>query len=263
MVMWTILFTLIFQVFLFRTALCQGKQRGSTDEQSPQNEPNYYAIYEAIDTLTSLTPHRTFYELLGVHPEASSDEVGRAFRRAALLHHPDKLRDQGKWNARAERLSMVIQFAGNQLRSEQGRREYDWVLNKAPAWHRQTVYVMRKLAPTSKLTIPQVVVIVIGFTVGMQLVAQWISYAVACYMIMSSRSALKRMGEKEVKRIRKRMVGADPSFVAMNNSAYHTILLADSSPPPFPSPLQIWIIQVPLFILQSLVAPLCRKAKTA
>lgn len=251
--MWSLVVLVLFQVFLFLLSPCHGRRE----------EPNYYGIYEAIETMTSLTPHRTFYELLGVSPEASSDEISRAYRRLAVQYHPDKLRVQGKWNERMERLSNLVQFAGNQLRDEQSKRDYDWVLNEAPAWHRQTVYVMRRLVPSSKLTVKQVLLITVAFGVGLQLVAQWIGYAVAWYMILSSRWALKRMGDKEVKRLRKRMVGVEPSFMAMNNSAYHTILLADSAPPSLPSPLRLWIIQAPLSLLQSLARLIPSKAKTS
>jgi curved DNA-binding protein CbpA len=226
---------------------CQDEDGKSRDDS------HYYDIYEAIDTLTKLTPHRTFYELLGVSPDAPDEVVGRAFRRTSVMYHPDKLRVQGKSDERTERLSKLVQAVGSLLRTEKGRRDYDWVLNEAPAWHRQSVYVLRKLVPTTKVSVRQVIIIVLSFSVGLQLIWHWCSYAAAWYMILSSRWSVRSMGKKEVERMRKRNINADPTFVAMNNSTYHTVMLADSPPPPIPNPLKLWIFQLPLFLTKPLI----------
>jgi DnaJ family protein A protein 5 len=34
-----------------------------------------------------------YYELLGIEESANSDEIKKAFRRLALVHHPDKNKD--------------------------------------------------------------------------------------------------------------------------------------------------------------------------
>lgn len=233
-------------------ALCFGDGEGDGDGEGSKSEPNYYSIYEAIDTLTTLTPHQTFYEFLGVSPQATDDDVSRAFRRNSVLYHPDKLRHTGKWDERTERLSKLLQFVGSLLRTEKGRRDYNWILNEAPAWHRQTHYVLRKFVPSSKLSIQQLVFVVLAFSIGLQFFAQWIMFAVAWYMIWSSRRAVKAMGEKEVKHLKRKMVGADPAFLTMTNSSYHTILLANGPAPHLPNPLALWVFTLPLWVARRL-----------
>lgn len=38
---------------------------------------------------------KTYYELLDVAPQASSDEIKRAFRREIARYHPDKVQHLG------------------------------------------------------------------------------------------------------------------------------------------------------------------------
>lgn len=40
---------------------------------------------------------RDYYEVLGVKKDASADELKKAFRRAAIEHHPDKGGDEAKF----------------------------------------------------------------------------------------------------------------------------------------------------------------------
>ena len=65
--------------------------------------------------------HRDYYEVLGVHPEATEDEVRKAYRRLALRWHPD--RNPGSADA-AERFKEISEAYA--VLTNRGRRvEYD------------------------------------------------------------------------------------------------------------------------------------------
>jgi hypothetical protein len=61
----------------------------------------------------------TLYDLLGVSPDASADEVRAAYRRAARAHHPDRHGDA------ASAQMADINHAWRMLGDERRRREYD------------------------------------------------------------------------------------------------------------------------------------------
>nr|MCW1908361.1 DnaJ domain-containing protein [Candidatus Saccharibacteria bacterium] len=60
---------------------------------------------------------RDYYEVLGVGKEASADEIKKAFRRAAIEHHPDKGGDESKFKE--------INEAYEVLKDESKRKRYD------------------------------------------------------------------------------------------------------------------------------------------
>src|SRR5215204_1884238 len=60
---------------------------------------------------------RDYYEVLGVGKNASADELKKAFRRAAIEHHPDKGGDEVKFKE--------INEAYEVLKDDKKRQRYD------------------------------------------------------------------------------------------------------------------------------------------
>lgn len=71
---------------------------------------------------------RNYYELLGVHPGASTEEVKRAFFSKSKELHPDRDPGNPTLHSRFVELSEAYQV----LSREQSRREYDYQLRSAP-----------------------------------------------------------------------------------------------------------------------------------
>ena len=65
---------------------------------------------------------QSYYDVLGVTREATPDEIKRAYRRLALLHHPDK--NVGNAQAAAERFKLVSE-AYQVLENRETRIQYD------------------------------------------------------------------------------------------------------------------------------------------
>ena len=60
---------------------------------------------------------RDYYEVLGVSRNASADEIKKAFRKAAIEHHPDRGGDEQKFKE--------INEAYEVLKDDQKRKRYD------------------------------------------------------------------------------------------------------------------------------------------
>jgi curved DNA-binding protein CbpA len=74
-----------------------------------------------------MTDRRSFYEILGVDPVASQDQIKTAFRRLARERHPDRFR--GAARAQAERDFQGITEAYNVLNDPKQRARYDQTLS--------------------------------------------------------------------------------------------------------------------------------------
>src|SRR3954470_1962748 len=63
------------------------------------------------------TTKRDYYEILGVNKNASADEIKKAFRKAAVEHHPDRGGDEAKFKE--------INEAYEVLKDTEKRKRYD------------------------------------------------------------------------------------------------------------------------------------------
>ena len=63
------------------------------------------------------------FEVLGVAPDASDDEVRRAYRELALLHHPDRAGDEA--GGGDEAAFVRVQHAYEAIREPEARRKLD------------------------------------------------------------------------------------------------------------------------------------------
>jgi molecular chaperone DnaJ len=64
-----------------------------------------------------MATQRDYYEILGVKKDASTDEIKKAFRRAAVEHHPDRGGDEAKFKE--------VNEAYEVLKDESKRKRYD------------------------------------------------------------------------------------------------------------------------------------------
>lgn len=75
----------------------------------------------------------SYYEILGVGPEASLDEIKRSFRSLAMRHHPDKNKNSEESRIRF----MKIVEAYEVLSDVNSRRTYDGTSrgrDRSPGW---------------------------------------------------------------------------------------------------------------------------------
>lgn len=188
---------LLFAILSLLAIQATQEKQGKKEEEEDLN--NDYEIYEAIQSMKKLTGHEDFYELLGVSSKATTEEIGKAFRKASINYHPDR---KGKAMLPMFKL---IQYASDLLRDQKRRARYEWLLHEAPAWHRGSVYSIRKFVQNSKVSLKQFWILLFFFSLGGQFLTQWLAYLVHVGRAMLARKHLGQLGEKEVKRIRKKL----------------------------------------------------------
>lgn len=95
---------------------------------------------------------KNHYELLGITPTSSPDEIKKAFRKLALQYHPDKTAN----NKAATEFFKLLNEANTTLSDPEKRFEYDKTLRTtAPGPKPQTTQSPAKTKTTQKRRVPQ------------------------------------------------------------------------------------------------------------
>lgn len=231
-----------------------------------------YEIYELIDRLNKLKPeHSTLYDLLGVKPSASSDEISRQFRRLSFPFHPDKT--QG--DLEAKKMFTLYSGASQVLKVPETRKRYEWILHEAPPWHRSQVYLIQKLqkraaargAGGEKMRGNEMSVlglfafITLSLTLA-QLIIQWTRFLINRYWIWSGTRALKSIPSQELKRMEKKAQRSDLTFLAHVDANFVNLQAARSQPLPFPLPTDLFIFALPINLVKYILSPFLKKEES-
>ena len=238
----------------------------ASDSESGSREPDYdYEIYELIDRMNKLTPaYSTFYELLQVTPSSSNDEVSRQFRRLAFQYHPDKNSD-----SKAHALFKLYSGAAHVLKDEAQRARYEWILNEASPWHRSQVYMMHKLHRrrqrksdgefVPEISLYGILVFIVVALTATQLIVQWSRFAVNRYWIWSGNRGLKSIPAKEMRRMERKAMKNDLTYLAYLDSNFETMAAARTQPLAIPQPTDLFILALPLAIVNLIISTIFKR----
>ncbi|KAG8346381.1 DnaJ domain [Trypanosoma vivax] len=106
-------------------AICEEEENNTGNRDA---EFSSDAHSETSDTTYKYPPGRCgidFYDVLGVKPTASSEEIKKAYRRAALKYHPDKVSQCDEEQSSALEKMSALNEAYETLSSYSKRKQYD------------------------------------------------------------------------------------------------------------------------------------------
>lgn len=243
---------------IFPAVFVSSQEAGGEGEERKSPADFDYEIYELIDRLNQLKPqHSTLYDLLNVKPSASSEEISRQFRRLGFAYHPDKT--QG--DLEAKKMFNLYSGASQVLKVPESRKRYEWILNEAPPWHRSQVYLIRKLktggefrkSGRKEVSVAGFLAFVFCFMIMVQLIMQWVRFLLNRYWIWSGQRALKSIPAQELRRMEKKAQRSDLTFLANVDANYENLQAARSVPLSIPKPTDLFIFQIPLSLVHSLI----------
>jgi len=79
----------------------------------------------------------TYYDKFGLKQEASLDEIRKAYRRLAIKYHPDKNKNDDKYNNLFKNINYMYEI----LLDPTKRKEYDISINVQSDYHQEKTYV--------------------------------------------------------------------------------------------------------------------------
>lgn len=264
--MYAVVLIVLLAVVLLPLITCNS--HGEGQERKPSDYD--YEIYELIDRLNKLKPqHSTLYDLLGVKPSATPEELSRQFRRLSFPYHPDKT--QG--DLEAKKMFTLYSGASQVLKVPETRKRYEWILHEAPPWHRSQVYLIQKLqkrratgengkfrsAGNEVSVVGLIAFIVLSMTLA-QLVIQWTRFSINRYWIWSGTRALKSIPAQELKRMEKKAQRSDLTFLAHVDANFVNLQAARSQALPFPAPTDLFILALPIGLIKMIFSPLFKKS---
>jgi hypothetical protein len=121
----------------FETIAEQTLQRKRVRESSPSIEQRAPVI-KTVEQALRLKPPWNYYQVLDVDQDASDEDIKRAYKRLALLWHPDKYKESSEIEKRVyEECFKLIANAYESLQNKSGRDQYNAkraLGYKHPAW---------------------------------------------------------------------------------------------------------------------------------
>lgn len=192
---WSFWLVLAFLIPSLIQASSSGKKKQKNNEdESEEDKFNDYEIYEAMESMRKLSPQsETFYDLFGVTSSATTDQIGRSFRKMSVKYHPDKAP-----GPEAAQMFNLLQYSSTLLRDPKRRARYEWLLHEAPAWHRESVYMAKKISRSAKITLNQAGIFFFLFLLGGQFALDWIWFGIQYGRIIASRRGLKAMERRRL-----------------------------------------------------------------